>query len=222
MLDNTLLVFTSDCAETQHTSGANWPFAMVGTLGGSIKAGQYLSYPLGAHGGGNKPQGDIPIRQIDTRSDQTNPAINALYCSLLHAAGKPRDAFNGGSIANNAFGQADDLSFSLVTDGGSRPNLEFELSWAHGTAPTANTALTVYAQDLNFNGTPDAQAPSANNLRRFVASVNVANTTSTQYARFDVMFAPADAAYWLLNTGTGQTVSAGWTLRARAWTLKAA
>lgn len=99
MLDNTLLVFASDCAETQHTSGANWPFAMVGTLGGTIKAGQYLSYPLGANANGNKPQGEIPIRQIDTRSAPTNPAINALYCSLLHAAGKPRDAFNGGSIA---------------------------------------------------------------------------------------------------------------------------
>lgn len=129
---------------------------------------------------------------------------------------------NGGSIANNAFGQADDLGFSLVTDGGGRPNLEFELVWTHGTAPTANTALTVYAQDLNFNGTDDAQPPSANNLTRSVASVNVANVTTAQRARFNVMFAPAEASYWLHNTGTNQSVSAGWTLRARAWTLKAA
>lgn len=129
---------------------------------------------------------------------------------------------SGASIANNAFGQADDLSFSLVTDGGSRPNLEFELSWAHGTAPAANTTINIYAQDLNFNGTPDAQAPSANNLRRLVATVNVTNTTGNQYARFDVFFAPADAAYWLQNVGTGQTISSGWTLRARAWTLKPA
>jgi hypothetical protein len=126
---------------------------------------------------------------------------------------------SGASIANNAFGQADDAGFSLVTDGGGRPHLEFELSWAHATAPTANTSIVVFAQDLNFNGTPDAQAPSANHLRRVVGSALEANVTATQYARFNVMNAPADASYWLQNNGTTQTISSGWTLRARAWTL---
>jgi hypothetical protein len=28
-----------------------------------------------------------------------NPTINALYCTLLHAAGKPRDTFNSTGIA---------------------------------------------------------------------------------------------------------------------------
>ena len=94
MLDNTLLVFTSDCAETQHTTGENWPFALVGNLGGSIKAGQYLAYPISGGDQGLKPTGDVPIRALSGKSAKTNPAINALYCTLLHAAGKPRDTFN--------------------------------------------------------------------------------------------------------------------------------
>jgi len=48
------------------------------------------------------------------------------------------------------------------------------------------------------------------------------NTTSVQRFRFDLPFAPEHSSYWLQNAATGQTVSAGWKLRARAWSLKAA
>lgn len=99
MLDNTVLVFTSDCAETQHTNGAHWPFVLVGNLGGRIKSGNYLSYPLNAGGVGHKPLGTIPVRSVHGTAGKANPAINALYCTLLHAAGKPRDTFNSTGIA---------------------------------------------------------------------------------------------------------------------------
>ena len=87
MLDNTLLVFTSDSANRQHTGGENWPFLLVGNLGGTFKAGQYVSYPI------------KELRSKDEESfwgaaPRSNPAINALYCTLLHAMGKPRDTFN--------------------------------------------------------------------------------------------------------------------------------
>lgn len=129
---------------------------------------------------------------------------------------------NGGSITAASFVQADDADFSLATNGGSRPHLEFEFEWTHASAPTANTPVQVFAQDKTmFGGANHARAPSANNLQRLVGTVLADNTTSTQRRRFDVTFAPAEAAYYLRN-GTTQTISSGWKLRARAWSLKAA
>jgi hypothetical protein len=74
MMDNTVIVYTSDAAEAQHSTGHLWPFLLVGNLGGRIASGQYIRYPV-------SPK-------------QGSRTINALYCSLLHAAGVPRDHFN--------------------------------------------------------------------------------------------------------------------------------
>jgi hypothetical protein len=69
MMDNTLIVYTSNNADKQHTSGTNWPFILLGNCSGRIKTGQY------------------------TQLDGKRP-INALYTTLLHAIGAPRDRFN--------------------------------------------------------------------------------------------------------------------------------
>ena len=74
MMDNTVILYTSDAAETHHSSGNEWPFVLVGNLGGRIKSGRFIEYP--AFG------------------DRGNRSTNALYCSLLHAAGKPQAHFN--------------------------------------------------------------------------------------------------------------------------------
>ena len=103
MLDNTVLVFTSDCANTQHCKGANWPFVLVGDLGGTLKTGQYVSYPM-SRGGQNGKEVD---EHVITPTD--NPAINALYCTLLHAAGAPRDAFNAGAAGAELCGPLKEL-----------------------------------------------------------------------------------------------------------------
>lgn len=130
---------------------------------------------------------------------------------------------SGGSITNNSFGAADDAGFSLSSNGGSRPHLEFELELAYGSAPTANTPVALHhAPQTTFGGANHARDPSANNLGGYLARVLVENTTSTQRFRFDLLEAPTDSKYWLRNVGTGQTISSGWKLRARAWGLKAA
>jgi hypothetical protein len=88
MLDNSVLVFTSDSANRQHTSGENWPFVLIGNLGGRLKTNQMVSYPLRERGGDAGPwasHGSAP---------SSNPMINALYCTLLHAMGRPRETFN--------------------------------------------------------------------------------------------------------------------------------
>lgn len=90
MLDNTVLVFTSDSANWQHSGGENWPFVLVGDLSRRLKGGQFVSYPLT-----NRPlQFGVPGQRDTGLASRSNPTINALYCTLLHAVGKPRDAFN--------------------------------------------------------------------------------------------------------------------------------
>jgi len=103
MLDNTVLVFTSDCANTQHCQGTNWPFVMVGDLGGTLKTGQYVSYPMSKGTQDGKKVDEQVVTPID------NPAINALYCTLLHAAGAPRDAFNAGAAGAELCGPLNEL-----------------------------------------------------------------------------------------------------------------
>lgn len=88
MLDNTVLVFTSDSANRQHTAGENWPFVLIGNLGGRLRTNQFVGYPLRESGQGEGPWGGHGT------APPSNPTINALYCTLLHAMGKPRETFN--------------------------------------------------------------------------------------------------------------------------------
>ncbi|WP_404305475.1 DUF1552 domain-containing protein [Neorhodopirellula lusitana] len=69
MMDNTLIVYTSNNADKQHTNGANWPVMLLGNLDGAFKSGCF------------------------TQLDGKRP-INALYTSLLRAAGQNVDSFN--------------------------------------------------------------------------------------------------------------------------------
>ena len=69
MMDNTLIVYSSNNADKQHTGGQNWPFILLGNCAGRIKTGQFTQL------NGKRP-------------------INALYATLLHAIGAPRDRFN--------------------------------------------------------------------------------------------------------------------------------
>lgn len=69
MMDNTLIVYTSNNADSQHTSGANWPVMLLGNCGGLFKTGCFT--------------------QLDGRRP-----INSLYTTLLRVAGQNVDRFN--------------------------------------------------------------------------------------------------------------------------------
>ncbi|MEW4564858.1 DUF1552 domain-containing protein [Bremerella sp. JC770] len=69
MMDNTLIVYTSNNADSQHTRGANWPVMLLGNLDGAFKTGCFTQIE------GKRP-------------------INALYTTLLRAAGVTCDRFN--------------------------------------------------------------------------------------------------------------------------------
>ena len=69
MMDNTLIVYTSNNADKQHTNGANWPVMLLGNCNGIFKSGCF------------------------TQLDGKRP-INALYSTILQTAGVNIDRFN--------------------------------------------------------------------------------------------------------------------------------
>ena len=74
MLDNTLIVYMSDAAEGHHSRCWEWPFVLIGNLGGRLRTdGRYLEYPY--YGRTN------------------HRTIANLYTTFLHAAGDERDLF---------------------------------------------------------------------------------------------------------------------------------
>ncbi|NCF87903.1 MAG: hypothetical protein GWQ08_20660, partial [Verrucomicrobiaceae bacterium] len=69
MMDNTLIVYTSNNADKQHTNGANWPVMLLGNANGAFKTGRF------------------------TQLDGKRP-INALYATILRASGIECERFN--------------------------------------------------------------------------------------------------------------------------------
>lgn len=120
---------------------------------------------------------------------------------------------NGASCANNAIVTADDATYGIVADGNSAPDAEFVLSVTFATAPTENSTIDLYAQELNFDGTNDAQAVETTYKPRYICSFIVNNVTTLQYLNARAQRVPREATYVLHNNGTGQTFSAGWTLK---------
>ena len=79
MLDNTVIVYLSDGAETHHSRCFEWPFVVLGNANGKLKAGRYLQYPdYGSNG---------------------HRTINTIHNTMLHLAGIPHEKF--GSLDPN-------------------------------------------------------------------------------------------------------------------------
>lgn len=126
---------------------------------------------------------------------------------------------NGASIANNAMGAADDATYSISADGASAPDAEFVLTATFATAPTINTTLDLYAQELDIDGTADAQAPTTTYKQRYIGSFVVNAVTSAQPLKLRAYDVPLLAGYFLMNNATGQTLSAGWVLKVTPRTI---
>lgn len=45
MLDNTVIVYLSDGAESHHSRCWEWPMVVLGNIGGKLKTGRYVDYP---------------------------------------------------------------------------------------------------------------------------------------------------------------------------------
>ncbi len=81
MLDNTIIVYTSDNAANHHSVGLDWPMVVLGNAGGALKSnGRYLSYPrYGTH--------------------DHNHTICNWFTTLCHVAGVPQDLFGQPDMA---------------------------------------------------------------------------------------------------------------------------
>lgn len=87
MLDNTVIVYTSDNAANHHSFGLDWPMIVLGNAGGALKSqGRYLAYPL-----------------YGTSSH--NHTICNWFTTLCHVAGVPQDLFGQPDMA---LGKAED------------------------------------------------------------------------------------------------------------------
>lgn len=126
---------------------------------------------------------------------------------------------NGGSISVNAVVQANDATYSLSADAAYYPDAEFVLTAAFSVAPTEGGVLALYARPLDIDGTADAEVPEATLPVWYIGSFVVNNVTTTQTMILLATDLPALAEYYLHNVSTGQTVSAGWGLKARPRTI---
>ena len=80
MLDNTVIVYTSDNGETHHSSGVNYPIMLLGNLGGRLASRRYFA----------------PDPQGEKRPDRSKPGytrLGDLWATLLAAAGEPWKEF---------------------------------------------------------------------------------------------------------------------------------
>lgn len=127
---------------------------------------------------------------------------------------------NGASITNGSVVQADDANYSISADGGNYPDAKFVASFAFATAPTEGTVLALYARPLSIDGANNAEVPEATRPTVYIGAFIVNNATTTQYAELVAQNVPWNAAYYLHNNGTGQTVSAGWTLKVTPCTYR--
>jgi hypothetical protein len=129
-------------------------------------------------------------------------------------------ASSGASTANNVITQASDASYTISSDGGNYPDAEFVAGLTFGTAPTENTTVDVYARELSIDSTNSAQVPESSAHRpRYIGSFVVNNISTVQYQKFIAYNVPNVADYYIYNNGTGQTLSAGWTLKVTPRTI---
>lgn len=125
---------------------------------------------------------------------------------------------NGASIATNTLAQADDASYDIFTDSPGYRDAKFVLKCTFATAPTEGSVLALYARPLDIDGTDDAEAPETTRPTVFVGSFIVNNVTTSQVMELLAQDVPWNASYYLHNNGTGQAVSAGWTLKVTPFT----
>ena len=74
MLDNTIIVYMSDAPDTHHSTGYEWPLAIVGNLKGKMNlGGRYINFP-----GYGKPG---------------HHTVGALYTTFLNCVGQRQQTF---------------------------------------------------------------------------------------------------------------------------------
>lgn len=126
---------------------------------------------------------------------------------------------SGASAANNTVIQANDATYNVVTDGANYPDAEFVLVGTFAVAPTEGTMIGLYARPINVDGSLNTETPETTRPTYYVGSFVVNNVTTQQAMMLRAEDLPVEAEYYIHNNGTGQTLSAGWTLKVTPRTI---
>jgi hypothetical protein len=132
---------------------------------------------------------------------------------------------SGASVANAAFVQADDTTLAAANHS-NYPLADFALKtigFGAALASTGSLVVNLLRQPINFDTTAgDEPSPSASLRAHYVGSFVLplsAASNSTYYAQLEsVPLIPGEQQFWLENL-LGQTINAGWTLKATPKTL---
>lgn len=131
----------------------------------------------------------------------------------------------GTAIPNGSVVQADDATYDRMgADGNGFPDAQFILTCTFTVAPNANSVISLYARERAVDGALDTDAPTASYPGRVIGSfaVNANSPSSSRTMAFMAYDLPAKADYYIHNNGTGQSISAGWTLKVKPRSYKAA
>jgi hypothetical protein len=131
---------------------------------------------------------------------------------------------SGASCANAAIVQANDASYGVVADGASFPDARFVWKGQFSTVTSIeNKTIDLYARPLNIDSTSDSPAPTATYTQKYIGSfvLQASSSSTDQYLSLVAYDVPAEADYYIINS-SGQTLSAGWTLKVTPRTYKPA
>lgn len=144
---------------------------------------------------------------------------------LKYGTSKTLANANGGSTANNYLSAAAGTTYSEA-DTLDYPDAVFTLVTAgFGAAPTTGTTIDVYIRPLDVDGNTDQPAPptgastaayKGKYATSFVLHASSASGDAYEAVAYDI---PRRGEVYLFNNGTGQTLSANWTLKMRPRTL---
>lgn len=130
----------------------------------------------------------------------------------------------GVQITSNSVAPADDAVYGIAADGASFPDAEFSLTCTFAGAPASNAIVSLYAAPQDIDGTLDADPPESSRPSIFVGTFAVKATTSSQTIPLTGVVArdlPA-IAYYYLHNNTAVTINAGWSLKIKPRSYKAA
>jgi len=126
---------------------------------------------------------------------------------------------SGAEGVDDAFGDANDADLADAQHGGF-PLADFVLRCAFGGAVAAMSVINLYRRDLNIDGANDAITPSATYPVLLVGNflIPAAAEAAAYYPCSDIPLV-ADQEFFIEDK-TGQTISAGWDLKATPKTYK--
>jgi hypothetical protein len=131
----------------------------------------------------------------------------------------------GAATSNNQLSTAASITYSQ-SDTLDYPDAIFTLVTAgFGGAPTSGTTVDVYLRPIDIDGSSDQPAPptgastaayKGKYATSFVLHASSSSGDVYEAIAYDI---PRSAEAYLFNNGTGQTLSANWTLKIRPRTL---